>query len=89
MTPPVPATARIAASDLLRGWTKTDLAFTWVKRIGFVVTSAASNATFSPQWLRSMAMPMAFISATTRRPNSVRPASRRSRQPSPITVASL
>ena len=42
-----------------------------------------------PQWLRSTAMPSAFIFATAWRPNSLIPASPGSRQPSPIRLRVL
>src|SRR6478609_5452076 len=89
ITPPVPATARIVSSSLLRTRSSIAFAFAWVRNTGLPDASAASRAVRSPQCDRSMPTPTRFISATSARPKRVRPPPRSSRQPSPAGLASL
>src|SRR5437773_1475927 len=86
---PRAAAARIWSSVRLRALSQTARAFEWLKITGAAEASIASMLVRYPTWDRSTATPSRFISAMTRTPKSLRPASVRSVHPSPSGFRSL
>src|SRR5437773_1567453 len=73
----------------VRALSQTARAFEWLKITGAAEASIASMLVRYPTWDRSTATPSRFISAMTRTPRPVRPASVRSVHPSPSGFRSM
>ena len=61
----------------------------WLMTTGAVESRIVSRLVSSPAWLTSMSIPRRFIRSTARRPKTVSPPSRVSRQPEPSALLSL